>query len=173
MSLSGRRRRRDRPRLCEPSSRQARFTHIDPPTSSNAIMQRAEPLLRREQWIRQAHHGELDSDPRVREQPGSKPVQLGLADLRPLLGKADISCDKADDVTWLPRLWRQRVVRSREQSIKPRSHFDSTRRSADHRVWRPPKGIDPRASATWPSRAWTFGCGVTAALRTARGPWTP
>jgi len=48
-----------------------RVFNIDPPTSPNAIMRRAEPLPRREQWIRQAHQyqGELDIQPRVREHP--------------------------------------------------------------------------------------------------------
>ena len=32
-------------------------------------MRRAKPLPRREQWNRQAYHGELDPNPRVREQP--------------------------------------------------------------------------------------------------------
>jgi hypothetical protein len=49
MSRSGRRRRRDRSRFCDAASRQARFTHIDPPTSSNALMQKAQPHLRSEQ----------------------------------------------------------------------------------------------------------------------------
>src|SRR5277367_2710553 len=40
--------------------RSKRDSHIDPPTCSNAIMLRAQPLLRREQRTRQAHHGELD-----------------------------------------------------------------------------------------------------------------
>ena len=48
MSLSGRWRRRDRPRLAM-SYAGKRASHIDPPASSNAIMQRAEPRLRREQ----------------------------------------------------------------------------------------------------------------------------
>ena len=43
--------------------------NIDPPTSPYAIMRRAKPLPRREQWNRLAHQGELDPDPRVREQP--------------------------------------------------------------------------------------------------------
>ncbi len=46
-----------------------RVFNIDPPTSPNAIMRRARPLPRREQWTRQVHHGELDTNPRVREQP--------------------------------------------------------------------------------------------------------
>ncbi len=49
MSRSGRRRRRDRSRLCDAASRQARFTNIGPAASSNALMQRAQPQLRREQ----------------------------------------------------------------------------------------------------------------------------
>ncbi len=40
--------------------RSKRVFNIDPPTSPNAIMRRAETLPRREQWTRQAHHGELD-----------------------------------------------------------------------------------------------------------------
>ena len=35
----------------------------------NAIMRMAQPLPRREQWTWQAHHGERDLNPRVREQP--------------------------------------------------------------------------------------------------------
>ena len=46
------------------SHRGKRVFDIDPPTSPYAIMRRAAPLPRREQWTRQAHHGELDSDPR-------------------------------------------------------------------------------------------------------------
>ena len=46
-----------------------RVFNIDPPASPNAIMRRAKPLPRREQWTRQAHHGELDPNPRLREQP--------------------------------------------------------------------------------------------------------
>ena len=55
-----------------------RVFNIDPPTSPNAIMRRAETLPRREQWIRQVRHGELDSIPRIREQPVSayESVQL-------------------------------------------------------------------------------------------------
>jgi len=46
-----------------------RVFNIDPPASPNAIMRRAKPQPRREQWTRQAHHGELDPNPRIREQP--------------------------------------------------------------------------------------------------------
>jgi hypothetical protein len=56
-----------------------RVFNIDPPTSPNAIMRRAKPLPRREQWIGQAHQGELDTNPRVREQPQPK-ADSGLVD---------------------------------------------------------------------------------------------
>ena len=46
-----------------------RVFDIDLPTSLNAIMGRAEPVPRSEQRVRQAHQGELDPNPRVREQP--------------------------------------------------------------------------------------------------------
>ncbi len=49
-----------------------RVFNIDLPTSPNAIMRRAKPLPRREQWTRQTHLGELGNQPRVREQPQLK-----------------------------------------------------------------------------------------------------
>ena len=62
-----------------------RVFNIDPPTSPNAIMRRAELLPRREQWIRQAHQGELDLTPRVREQPRLS-SDIGYShQIRPLL----------------------------------------------------------------------------------------
>jgi hypothetical protein len=63
-----------------------RVFNIDPPTSPNAIMRRAKPLPRREQWTRQVHQyqGELDPNPRVREQPRLIADLLSRSDLRPL-----------------------------------------------------------------------------------------
>jgi hypothetical protein len=46
-----------------------RVFSIDPPAPSNAIMRKAKPPARREQWTRQAHHGGLDPNSRVREHP--------------------------------------------------------------------------------------------------------
>ena len=43
--------------------------NIDPPTLPNAIMRRAKPLPRREQWNRlEQNTTELDPSPRIREQ---------------------------------------------------------------------------------------------------------
>src|SRR5215211_7627237 len=56
--------------------RAERASHIDPPASSYAIMQRASPYCGENPEPGKDVHGELESGPGIREQPGSKPVML-------------------------------------------------------------------------------------------------
>src|SRR5262249_33062323 len=51
--------------------RAERASHIDPPASSYAIMQRASPYCGENPGPGKDVHGELDPTPGIREQPGS------------------------------------------------------------------------------------------------------
>jgi hypothetical protein len=81
--LPGRWRWCDRPWLCD-AQESKRASHIDPPTSSYAIMRRAGPYRGENPGPGEDVEGELEPRPGIREQPGSGPTKLTVSITSPL-----------------------------------------------------------------------------------------